>query len=262
LAPLQEKEMTLSNMMQAVRAATLMAALLMVHPPLPAQDMPDATVQSIVQYRLNRDGLINKNQNIKVSVNKGVVTLDGTVSTAAGMRRAEQLTRTADGVQRVVNNLRIAAVDDISDQQLAERIGSNLRSSVYFDIFDWVEGSVNNGVVVLKGWVREPWRRNEYMSLAESVTGVRDVQNQVEVLPTSSFDDNLRIGIARAIYGHPTFLRYANRSLPPIHIVVRNGEVWLKGAVNSELEKTQAGMLANQSSAFRVHNDLTVDRKS
>jgi osmotically-inducible protein OsmY len=57
------------------------------------------------------------------------------------------------------------------------------------------------------------------------------------------------------------FTRYANRSLPPIHIVVENGKVTLKGSVATTLEKQTAGMIANQTDALVVQNDLRVDTK-
>ena len=96
----------------------------------------------------------------------------------------------------------------------------------------------------------KPWR------------GVRQVDNKIEVLPHSSYDDQIRIAAARSIYGHPSFVRYANRSLPPIHIVVNNGNVVLKGAVANKVERQLAGnLLRSGVLAFDVVNDLTVDTK-
>ena len=114
--------------------------------------------------------------------------------------------------------------------------------------------------MTLKGYVREPWRKKEYERLAEAVAGVSQVNNQIEVLPTSGYDDQIRIAAARAIYGDPRFVRYANRSLPPIHIVVNNGRVTLKGAVANQLEKQLAeSLVRTEVLSFDVANELTVD---
>jgi osmotically-inducible protein OsmY len=102
--------------------------------------------------------------------------------------------------------------------------------------------------------VREPWRKKE------AVAGVSQVNNQIEVLPNLSYDDDTRIAAARASYGDPRFVRYANRSLPPIHIIVNNGRVPLKGAVANQLEKQLAeSLVRTEVLSFDVANELTVD---
>jgi hyperosmotically inducible periplasmic protein len=222
--------------------------------------LPDNVIQSVVNHRLIDRGILDEGEgNVKVQVQNGNVTLEGTVASAYHRRQAEIAARGVDGVRQVENRLDVRGATDVAPQDVANRVASAIRGSVYFDLFDWVEGNVQDGIVTLRGWVREPWRKNEYAELARGVAGVREVRNEIETLPVSSFDDQLRVNVARAIYGHPTFTRHANRAMPPIHIVVNNGEVWLKGQVGSELERTQAGMLARQTQAFQVHNDLQVE---
>ena len=151
---------------------------------------------------------------------------------------------------------------DRTDRQIAADVVRSIRSFVFFDIFDWLEGEVNNGIVNLKGWVREPWRKKDYQRRVESVPGVRQVDNKIEVLPHSIYDDQIRVAAARSIYGHPSFVRYANRVLPPIHIVVNNGKIALKGAVASKVERQLAEVLVRSGVlSFEVVNDLTVDTK-
>jgi hyperosmotically inducible protein len=85
------------------------------------------------------------------------------------------------------------------------------------------------------------------------------VQNQIEVLPVSRFDDELRYRIARAIYGNPTFWHYASMANPPIHIVVERGHVTLSGVVNSNVERALARSLATGFGSFSVKNELKTD---
>ena len=64
-----------------------------------------------------------------------------------------------------------------------------------------------------------------------------------------------------ALYTHPVLNRYGFRSVPPIHIIVKNGEIRLEGVVNRESEKNVAGILANGvSGAFAVTNNLRVEK--
>jgi hyperosmotically inducible periplasmic protein len=92
-----------------------------------------------------------------------------------------------------------------------------------------------------------------------NISGVRQVQNKIEVLPVSQFDDELRYRIARAIYGNPTFWHYAAMANPPIHIVVERGHVTLSGVVNSNVERALARSLATGFGEFSVKNELKTD---
>lgn len=77
--------------------------------------------------------------------------------------------------------------------------------------------------------------------------------------PPSSFDDRLRMQLARRIYGNPYFTPYANLAIPPIRIIVKNMHVTLEGVVNSSVDKIEAGMVANTTGlSFSVTNNLHV----
>jgi hypothetical protein len=88
---------------------------------------------------------------------------------------------------------------------------------------------------------------------------VAALQNNLEVLPTSQFDDRLRLQLARAIYGNPYFTPYRDLAIPPIRIIVDNMHVILEGVVNSEMDRTEAGLVANRTGlSFSVVNNLQV----
>ena len=93
----------------------------------------------------------------------------------------------------------------------------------HFTVFDSIHATVENGVVTLTGKVTMPYKRNDIAKRVGGVTGVSNVVNDIEVLPVSQFDDELRVGIARAIYGNPHFLGYGSMVNPPIHIIVDRG---------------------------------------
>jgi hyperosmotically inducible protein len=220
--------------------------------------LPDATIKTLVEHRLIEEGL-QRDTNIQVSVEDQIVVLRGAVRSLVEKKQAERQANRVMDVMRVENHLVIQAPDR-SDQQIADHLARAIRSFVFYDIFDWLGGQVNNGVVTLTGSVREPWRKADYERLAEGVRGVREVKNEIRVLPTSIYDDQIRVAAARSIYGHPAFRRYANRSLPPIHIVVDGGRVTLKGAVASNVERQLAeSLVRTRVLTFEVINDLAVD---
>jgi hyperosmotically inducible periplasmic protein len=138
-------------------------------------------------------------------------------------------------------------------------VSSQVNRYVNFTVFDDVSASVVDGVVTLAGRVTMPYKRQDLERRVTKVAGVRAVQNQIEVLPVSQFDDELRYRIARAIYGNPTFWHYAAMANPPIHIVVERGHVTLSGVVNSNVERALARSLATGFGSFSVKNELKTD---
>jgi len=91
---------------------------------------------------------------------------------------------------------------------------------------------------------------------------VKQIENEVRVLPLSTFDDQIRYAAYRAIYRDPQFRTYLIGPNPPIHIVVENGKVTLKGMVATPMEKQLAEMKVRSGvMAFDVNNDLQVEKK-
>ena len=151
----------------------------------------------------------------------------------------------------------------------APRTGAELEKSVRHEIlmypnytlWDDISYRVNNGNVELFGAVSQPYKKSDLQSIVQHIPGVQSVTNEIKVLPLSSFDDELRIRVARAIYRDPVLSRYALGSVPSIHVIVENGHVTLTGAVNSDMEKQVAGIRASAAglSFGPVVNQLSVD---
>ncbi len=138
-------------------------------------------------------------------------------------------------------------------------VSKQVQNYTRFTVFDDIAASVNDGVVILTGKVTMPFKRDDIERRVTRIAGVKQVVNQIDVLPVSQFDEELRYRIARAIYGNPGFWHYSGMANPPIHIVVERGHVTLSGVVNSEVERMQARSLATSFGAFSVTNDLKTD---
>jgi hyperosmotically inducible protein len=148
-----------------------------------------------------------------------------------------------------------------TDTQIAEKVAHEVRMYSRYTLWDNIAVRVREGDVELTGQVSQPFKKADLGRLAQRVPGVRSVTNQLEVLPTSFFDDRLRLQVARAIYRDPVLSRYAIQSVPPIHIIVDNGHVTLEGVVNNDMEKNVAGIRAGQAglSFGQVTNNLRVE---
>lgn len=134
----------------------------------------------------------------------------------------------------------------------------------YYGIFDNLSYRVNqDGSVTLMGQVSRPVLKSDAENAVKHVEGVERVDNQIEVLPTSPMDDQIRIATYRAIYGNSTLSPYSLRAVPPIHIIVKNGHVTLEGVVANQMDKQIAGQQANSvPNVFSVTNNLRVESGS
>jgi hyperosmotically inducible periplasmic protein len=152
-----------------------------------------------------------------------------------------------------------AFAQDRENLQVFRDISDQVNRYTQFTIFDSVSASVHDGNVVLEGWVTMPYKRDDIERRVRKVDGVATVANNIQVLPVSQFDNELRFRIARAIYGNSSFWNYASMANPPIHIIVNRGRVTLVGVVNSNVERVLARSLATGFGAFDVKNELKTD---
>jgi len=150
-----------------------------------------------------------------------------------------------------------------NDAELAQKVAHEIRMYTRYSIWDNINLRVHDGTVELLGQVNQPYKKQDLQRLVQHVKGVQGVANRIEVLPTSFFDDQLRVQVARSIYRDSVLSRYAIQPVPPIHIIVDNGHVTLEGVVNNDMEKNVAGIRASQSMSFgAVTNNLRVENPS
>jgi hyperosmotically inducible protein len=148
------------------------------------------------------------------------------------------------------------------DLQIFNDLSRQVLRYSQFTIFDSVNAQVEDGVVTLSGRVTMPYKRDDIAERIARVAGVRQVVNEITVLPVSQFDDELRLRIARAIYGNSNFWTYGAMVNPPIHIIVENGRVTLEGVVNSNVDRMLARSIASSFGAFSVTNNLKTDAEA
>lgn len=153
----------------------------------------------------------------------------------------------------------LASAGERKDLQVFKDVANSVNQYSRFTIFDDVSAGVKDGVVTLTGKVTMPFKRDEIEKRVAKIDGVRQVRDEISVLPVSTFDDELRLRIARSIYGHENFAMYAMMANPPIHIIVENGRVTLTGVVNSGVDRALARSLATQFGVFSVTDDLKTD---
>ncbi len=173
-----------------------------------------------------------------------------------------------------------------------EGIRKELMQLPYYGVFDFLAFNYDKGTVTLMGYAYNAALKKDAERAVKRAPGVDTVINKIEELPVSPNDDELRWKTYYAIYRDPFLSRYAPGGgalwghrhafdpsfhplgpgfFPglepagdyPIHIIVKNGKITLLGVVDSESDKTVAGMRAREvPGSFGVDNQLMVERST
>jgi hyperosmotically inducible protein len=146
---------------------------------------------------------------------------------------------------------------------LTEQVRHKLAMIPWYSVFDNLEYRVDGDTVTLMGQVTRPVIKNEAESSVKKIEGVKAVDNQIEVLPPSPFDDQVRGEEYRSIYSFGPLQPYALGVNPGIHIIVKGGNVTLEGVVRTEADKDAANIRARSvPGIFAVKNNLRVKKSS
>jgi hyperosmotically inducible protein len=171
--------------------------------------------------------------------------------------------------------------------RLANQIRKNILMLSTYGPFDFISFGITPAdkgyQVILRGYASRPILKDSAENTVKRIEEVDAIDNQIEVLPTSRVDEDIRVKVYGKIYYNTVLSRYnPNYGTPiygsarsfrnamqmgisndpptgyhPISIIVNNGHVILEGVVNNEGDKSMAGMLANQvSGVFSVTNNL------
>ncbi len=250
---------SLVKSMGSLLAVGLMSATLMAE--TAAATRYDNQIQNTVTHKLASKAQFNQ---VKASVEDGIVTLTGTVDLYQRKLDAGKVARKAANSQGVRNLITVAG-PNVPDEQLEQKLATKLRyvRVGYDNTFDYFALGVKDGVVTVEGQDRTGVGRDEAMADIANMPGVKDVVDNISLEPVSIFDDGLRLRAMRAIYRDSVLSRYAMDPARPIRIIVANGHVTLYGTVDTKMDKDVAGLRANQLfGAFSVENKLRVESKS
>jgi len=161
------------------------------------------------------------------------------------------------------DNQPAAALPQKSIDRIYKEVRHELVMLPYYGVFDNLSYKVDpDGTVTLFGQVVRPTLKSDAENAVKHIEGVEKVVNNIEVLPVSGNDDRIRRATYRAIYGNEALSEYQLRAVPPIHIIVKNGNITLEGVVGRQMDKQIAGIQANSvPGAFSVTNNLVVEEQ-
>lgn len=240
-------------------AVTMALLVLLSVTAMAATGRYDTQIQQAVSEKIHNAKQL---QSVGSSVEDGIVTLTGTVSLYQDKLDAAKKVKKLPNVSGVRSDI-VVAGETVPDSQLQQKLAKKLaydRVGYYDNAFNYLALGVNDGVVTLTGDTLNDIAKDSALAIVARTPGVKDVVNEVTVLPVSQFDDSIRIRTARAIYRDSVLGRYAIDPVHPIRIVVDNGHVTLYGSVQSAMDKTIAGIRASAvPGSFSVDNKLVVN---
>lgn len=144
---------------------------------------------------------------------------------------------------------------------IPNQVQHNLAMLPWYGVFDHLEYQVNGTEVTLSGQVisEHATTKDDAGKFVNSIPGVTKVVNNIEVLPPSPFDNQIRRAEFRAVFSHADLGRYTMGAIPQVHIIVKNGHVSLEGVVMNQMDKNIAGIVANTvPGVFSVENNLRI----
>jgi hyperosmotically inducible protein len=148
-----------------------------------------------------------------------------------------------------------------SYQQVSKQVRHELVTLPYFGVFDNLAYKVEGDTVTLYGQVVRPSTRSDAARRVAKIKGVERVVNNIEVLPLSRFDDDVRINTYRTLARTGGLYRYLMGANPSIRIIVNRGQLTLEGVVANEGDKNLAYVVARGvPGAFSVTNNLRTER--
>ncbi|HEX8558428.1 MAG TPA: BON domain-containing protein [Pyrinomonadaceae bacterium] len=153
------------------------------------------------------------------------------------------------------------AAERAAYEQLAKKVRKELVTLPWYGVFDNLAYEIDGSTVTLSGQVVQPSTRKDAERRVKRLAGVERVVNNIEVLPLSSFDDSIRVGAYRALFGwNSPLFRYGRGTNPSVHIVVDRGHLTLEGVVSTEGDRNLARMLVSSiPGVFSVTNNLRAE---
>jgi hyperosmotically inducible periplasmic protein len=249
----------MANMKRQTFAVTLALLVLLSMTAMAATGRYDEQIQQAVSQKIHDAKQL---QSVSSSVEDGIVSLTGTVGLYQDKLDAAKKIKKLANVSGVRNDIEVAG-PTVPDGQLEKKLAKQVaydRVGYFDNTFNYLALDVKDGVVTINGDTVNDVAKDSALSIVARTPGVKDVVNDVNVLPVSRFDDSIRMRTARAIYRDSVLGRYASDPVNPIRIVVDNGHVTLYGMVESTMDKTIAGIRASSvPGAFSVENKLVVD---
>lgn len=150
----------------------------------------------------------------------------------------------------------------LSNRSVEDQVRKKILMLPRYEIFDAINYEVNGDTVTLTGKVRNATNRKDAERSVAKVPGVRQVVNEIEILPVGGFDESIRVRLYHTLANSGGLSRYLWENAPSVRLIVDRGHVSLEGFVDNRGDYNTMNILANGvSGVFSVTNNLVIDRE-
>ncbi len=219
--------------------------------PPPGYVYPDDTeILESIRLALARDPRLAESR-VRPTVERGIVTLEGTVRSMAARTAAEEAAPGVAGVWRVDDRLSVGGAGR-ADAELQRSVDRALARAAAIDE-DAVSARVERGVVILVGAVETPYARNVAEEVVSRIPGVRGIDDRIEAPPqreTPPTDEEIAQNVRAHLEAHP----YVDAR--SVQVEVANGEVILHGQLDDWRAEREAVRAAYEAGATSVVEDI------
>ena len=154
-----------------------------------------------------------------------------------------------------------AQSQNVSQNAIEKKVFKEINQLPYYGLFDHIAFKVEGGTVTLYGKTNSLGTKKSAERVVRRIPGVIEVVNNIEELPPSSWDSQIRRGVVREFVNSAGVYPYIAGQRPQVRIIVENGRVTLEGYVPNKGTSNLMYLLANRvSGTFQVTNNLIVDR--
>lgn len=214
----------------------------------------DSEIQQAVWRELKWDTRVEETE-VGVTVERGIVTLTGTVNSYGKKIAAQEAAHRVYGVLDVANDIQVLIPGTMAktDAEIAQAVRNALEWDVWVNQ-ERIKSTVTNGRVTLEGDVSSLRERDDVERTIRRLAGVRSVTNDIKVKPTMIKAEDVREAIEEAL------ARRAEREARHIKVEVHDGAVKLSGCVRSWAEKRAIlGIVSHAPGVHAVDENLYVD---
>jgi len=210
----------------------------------------DSQIQQDVTHELQWDAAIDSTD-INVSVDNGLVTLEGQVNSYPEKWEAEKAVQRIAGVKALVVKLAVTPLDQRSDEDIARAAESALSWASYL-AKDSIKIQVENGWLTLSGTVPWDYQRQNAARAVRYLTGVKGVSDEIKIqtdLPSTKIRADIEAALERGF-------DYKDQD---IVIDVSGRNVTLSGTVTSWWQRDLARNAAwNAAGVQNVTDHMTI----
>ena len=156
-----------------------------------------------------------------------------------------------------------AQSQNVSQSAIEQKVFKEINKLPRYGLFDHIAFRVDGGTVTLFGKTNSLGTAKSAERVVKKIPGVIEVVNNIEELPPSSYDNQIRRAIVREFVNSSGIYPYISGLRPSVRIIVEHGRVTLEGYVPNKGTSNLMYLLANRvPGTFEVTNHLIVSKDS